>query len=203
MAKSLGNFITIKDALDKYPVDILKIFYLQSHYSNPIDFSWEKMEEAKKAYERIDILMRKLNRKFCTRDVSKVITGGTGAIGQFRDKFIEFMDDDFNTPRALSVLFDMANRCNNLFDSEDELKDFELRYAMDIIKEISNVFGLSFIREVSNEMSDSKVEIAINLRNQLKKDKKFKEADEIRQMLNEKGVILEDTKEGTTWRRKI
>ncbi len=204
MAKSLGNFVTIKDILNKYPADILKIFYLQAHYSSPIDFSWEKMEEAKKAYERIDILMRKLDRAFGTRDLSKVITGGMGAIGQFKDKFIEYMDDDFNTPRALSVLFDMVNRCNIELDSDDEYKNFKLRYAMDIIKEIADIFGLTFLKEVSGEMSDTKITVAITLRGQLKKEKKYSEADEIRKMLFGKGIILEDTKDGkTTWRRKL
>ncbi len=203
MAKSLGNFITIQDVLNKYPADILKIFYLQAHYSSPIDFSWEKMEEAKSAYERIDILMKKLDRVFGTRDVGKVVTGGMGAIGQFKDKFVEYMDDDFNTPRALSVLFDMVNRCNKELESDDEYKNFKLHYAMDIIKEISDIFGFAFLKENSTEMSDTKVTIAIAMREQLRKEKKFKEADDIRKNLEEKGIILEDTKEGTTWRRKL
>lgn len=203
MAKSLGNFITIQDVLSKYRADILKIFYLQAHYSSPIDFSWEKMEEAKSAYERIDILMKKLDRVFGTRDVSKVVTGGMGAIGQFKDKFIEYMDDDFNTPRALSVLFDMVNRCNKELESDDEYKNFKLRYAMDIIKKISDIFGLTFLKETSTEISDTKVTIAIAMREQLRKDKKFEEADEIRKELEAKGIILEDTKDGTTWRRKL
>jgi len=203
MAKSLGNFVTIQDALRKYHPDVLKIFYLQAHYSSPIDFSWEKMEEAKSAYERIDILMEKLDRVFGTRDVSKVVTGGMGAIGQFKDKFIEYMDDDFNTPRALSVLFDMINRCNKELESDDEYKNFKLRYAMDIIKEISDIFGFTFLKDNSTEVSDTKVTIAIAMREQLRKEKKFKEADDIRKNLEEKGIILEDTKDGTTWRRKL
>ena len=203
MAKSLGNFVTIQDTLRKYHPDVLKIFYLQAHYSSPIDFSWEKMEEAKSAYERIDILMKKLDRVFGTRDVSKVVTGGMGAIGQFKDKFIEYMDDDFNTPRALSVLFDMINRCNKELESDDEYKNFKLRYAMDIIKEISDIFGFTFLKDNLTEMSDTKVTIAIAMREQLRKEKKFKEADDIRKNLEEKGIILEDTKDGTTWRRKL
>ncbi|MGA2775684.1 MAG: cysteine--tRNA ligase [Candidatus Omnitrophota bacterium] len=203
MSKSLGNFITIKNVLARYPADILKIFYLQAHYSSPIDFSWGKMDEAKKAYERIDILMRRLDREFGTRDLSKVITGGMGAIGQFKDKFIEYMDDDFNTPRALSVLFDIVNRCNIELDSNDEYKNFKLRYAMDIIKEIADIFGLTFSKEVSGEISDMKIAVAITLREQLKKEKKYSEADQIRRELEGRGIILEDTKDGTTWRRKI
>jgi len=204
MSKSLGNFVTIKDFIDKYKnADLLKMFFLSAHHSSPIDFSWEKMEEAKSAYERVDILMKKLDRVFGTRDVSKVVTGGMGAIGQFKNKFVEYMDDDFNTPRALSVLFDMVNRCNKELESDDEYKNFKLRYAMDIIKEISDIFGFTFLKENSTEMSDTKVTIAIAMREQLRKEKKFKEADDIRKNLEKKGIILEDTKEGTTWRRKL
>ena len=113
------------------------------------------------------------------------------------------MDDDFNTPRALSVLFDMINRCNKELESDDEYKNFKLRYAMDIIKEISDIFGFTFLKDNLTEMSDTKVTIAIAMREQLRKEKKFKEADDIRKNLEEKGIILEDTKDGTTWRRKL
>jgi cysteinyl-tRNA synthetase len=204
MAKSLGNFVTIKDILSKYPADVLKVFYLQAHYSSPIDFSEEKMGEAKKAYEGIDSLMRKLDQLFGTRNVNEVIHGGTGAIGHFRDQFIEYMDDDFNTPRALSVLFDMVKWCNILLDSDDEYKNFKLNYAMDIVKEIANIFGLNFLQNTSLEMSNDQISWHISVRQAYKKQKKFQEADEIRKKLEEKGIILEDTKDGkTTWRRKL
>jgi len=201
MAKSLGNFVTIKDFILKHKnPDYLKWIFLTAHYRSPLDYSNEKIEEVKRAYERIDILMRKLN------EISwpdKKPSGGAGDIGHFRDKFIEYMDDDFNTPKALSVLFDMINRCNKLLDSDDEFKNFKLRYAMDIIENMANIFGLNFLKETSDEKSDRWVSIAMSMREQLRKEKKYKEADEVRKTLEEKGIILEDTAEGTTWRRKI
>ena len=203
MSKSLGNFITIKDVLSKYPADVLKIFYLQAHYSSPIDFSWEKMEEAKQAYEHIDILMQKLDRLFGTRKVDEVISGGAGDIEQFKKKFIEYMDDDFNTPRGLSVLFDMVNRCNKLLESDEKFKYPMLNVAIEIIKEITDIFGLTFLKESSGEMSNDQIEFQIAARSACKKHKRFKEADEIRKNLEEKGIILEDNKDGTTWRRKL
>ncbi len=204
MAKSLGNFVTIKDFIDKYKnADLLKLFFLSTHYSHPIDYTEEKMEEAKKAYERIDILMKKLDEIYGTTDISQLIKQGTGFIKPFKDKFIEYMDDDFNTPRALSVLFDMVNGCNRLIDSKDELKNFKLRYAMDIIKEIADVFGLTFLKVVPVEMSDEEIKQYINKRLEYKKQGNFKEADRIRNELEEKGIILEDTKDGTRWRRKL
>ncbi|MFC1709203.1 cysteine--tRNA ligase [Candidatus Omnitrophota bacterium] len=201
MAKSLSNFITIKDALSKYPADVLKILYLQAHYSSPVDFSWERMEEAKKAYGRIEILMHKLDRKYGKRE--EIAGGGAGAILQFKEDFDKSMDDDFNTPKALSVLFDMVNKCNKTLESEDEFKAFKLNYAMSIIKEMADIFGLTFLKEVSGEISDDRVEFHVAARNALKEEKKYTEADKIRKMLDKKGIILEDTKDGTTWRRKI
>jgi len=205
MAKSLENFVTIREVFDKkYPADILKIFYLQAHYSNPIDFSWEKMEEVKKAYERIDILMRKLDREFGGRDLSEVGTVGAGAFGHFRDKFIEYMNDDFNTPRALSVLFDLVSECNKEVDGQSDMRKPNLHYAMDIMKEMADIFGLTFLRGTSSELSDDEVELRISMRKALKKAGNYKEADKIRKNLGEKGIILEDTKNGeTTWRRKL
>ena len=204
MAKSSGNFVTIKDFISKHKnPDYLKLIFLSAHYRSPLDYSNEKIEEEKRAYERIDILMQKLDKIFGTRDMKKEIKAGAGAIKQFEDKFVEYMDDDFNTPKALSVLFDMINRCNKLLDSDDEFKNSKLRYAMDIIENIADIFGLNFLKETSDEKSDRWVTIAMSTREQLRKERKFKEADEVRKTLEEKGIILEDTAEGTTWRRKI
>ena len=204
MAKSQGNFVTIKDFMAKYKnADFLKLFFLSAHYSHPINYTGDKIEEAKKAYERIDILMKKLERIFGTRNIEQVVTGGTGAFGQIRDKFVEYMDDDFNTPRALSVLFDLVNACNKELEKED-FDRFQLRYAMDTIKEMADIFGLSFFNKASDEITDAKVAVAIALRDKLKKEKKYSEADKIRKELEEKGILLEDNREGkTTWRRKI
>ena len=204
MAKSLGNFITIKDVLNKYPADILKILYLQTHYSNPIDFSWEKMVEVKKAYESIDILRHKLIENYGTIDLAEAIKWGAGFIKPFQDKFTEYMNDDFNTPRALSVLFDMVNRCNVELNSNDESREGKLRYAIEIIKEMTDIFGLTFLEKRSSDISKDAIEFQIQCRATLKKEKKFAEADNIRKTLEEKGIILEDNKDGkTTWRRKL
>ena len=201
MAKSSGNFVTIKDFISKHKnPDYLKLIFLTAHYRSPLDYSNEKIEEVKRAYERVDILMRKLN------EISwpdKKPSGGAGDIGHFRDKFIEYMDDDFNTPRALSVLFDMVSMCNKLLDSDDEWKDFKLNYAMEVIKEMADVFGLDFLRGISPETTDVEIAAAIAQRELLREAKRYKEADEVRKALEEKGIILEDTAEGTTWRRKI
>ena len=197
MAKSLGNFITIRDVLKKYPADILKLFYLGAHYSSSIDFSWEKMEEAKKAYERIDILIGKLNK------IAGENSQGFEQIEKFEKEFTEAMDDDFNMPKALGVLFEMINECNRILESDDPQKNEKLLYGFDLIKKITDIFAFTFKREIGDKIPDKQVEEKVNLRLECRKNKDFKQADKIRQELEEKGVILEDTKEGTTWRRKL
>lgn len=193
MAKSLGNFITLDEVLEKYPSDILKLFFLQSHYASPVDFSWEKMEEVKKGYERILILMGKLNEM-------NLATGGMGTEWSLARKteFKSAMDDDFNTPKALSILYDMVNECNKLMKSDAEGKQFMLREAMDFIKEAAGIFGISFFKE--SKISDEEEKL-LTQRIEARRNKDFKKSDELRNLLKERGIIVEDTKDGQVWRR--
>ena len=194
MAKSLGNFVTVDEVLKEYSPDVLKILFLQTHYSHPVDFSWERMEEAKKAYERIDILRERLKK-------IELPTGGSAKTLEFRKEFEDAMDDDFNTPRALAVLFDMVNRANKTIDSEDDMKMFILKGAMETIEEISNVFGITF-KQKKSSISEEDIQKKVDSRNKARKDKDFKTADKIRKDLDKKGIILEDQKDGTIWRIK-
>jgi cysteinyl-tRNA synthetase len=203
MAKSLGNYITIKNFLEKYKnVDYLKLLFLGTQYSHPVDYTEEKVEEVKRSYERFTILFQKLDKKFGTRDFKKLPSASRGNIDKFKEKFESAMDDDFNTPVALGVLFDMVNECNKILADNKDDRIFMLQYAMKTISELGNILGLSF-KDISEEKSDMWVTVAMAQREQLRKDKKFKEADEMRKLLEEKGIILEDTKDGTTWRRKV
>lgn len=199
MSKSLGNFVTIKDALKTYHPDVLKIFFLQAHYSSPIDFSAEKMAEAGRAYERICILREKMRALPAKPPLvlSKPLLS----------EFTSHMDDDFNTPRGLSVLFDALNVCNKSLDSVDT-GDGSSRYvqifsAWQTIEEIAGVFSLTFSRGQSAGISDAQVHALVEQRAALKAQKQFKEADALRVRLEGEGIILEDSKEGTRWRRKI
>jgi cysteinyl-tRNA synthetase len=196
MSKSLGNFITVKDVLNKYPADVLKILYLQALYSSPVDFSWEKMDEAKHAYERFVILFQKINRKFDV--IMPEISASNSNDNKFIEEFDRAMADDFNTPMALSVLFNMVNECNKLLDNNASIA----RQLMITIKQLGNVLGLSF-KGAREESSEVWIMDAIGEREKLRKEKKYKEADGVRKMLEEKGIVLEDTKEGTTWRKKL
>jgi len=204
MAKSLGNFVTIKEALKRYPADVLKLFYLQAHYGHPIDFSWERMEEARRAYERIDIVRGKLNRRLKEVNRGNQTPWGLEASGRyFRDEFIEAMDDDFNMPKALAVLFGIVSACNEELETSGSDNVQRLAYASCVIDEIIDVFGLSFAKKALTGISDQEIEEKIKLRRACREQRDFSRADEIRKELESKGIILEDTKGGTEWRRKV
>ncbi len=197
MAKSLGNFYTIKEVLKKYPADVLKLFYLQAHYSSSIDFSWERMDEVKKAYERLVILKDKIQRL----EKPKAIQSSKIA-DEFRDKFNQAMDDDFNMPKGLGVLFDLLNSINKLF--EEENKNFADIFALgEVFNDIVNIFIFDFAIQTTDSISNEEVEKLIQLRLKHKNNKNYQAADKIREELQQKGIILEDAKEGTTWRKKI
>ena len=202
MAKSLGNFVSIQDVLSKYPADVLKFFFLEAHYSSPLDFSWEKLEAARAAYERFIILHRRLDREF---DAGKFGTGtlenAHSAIDKFRKKFIEAMEDDFNTPKALGVLFDLVSFCNRILDQSEENQQI-LIHVVSLMRELSSIFGLTF-KERRTKISETDIKEFIKQRNDLRKKEKFKVADKIRKELKEKGIIIEDAKDGTIWRREI
>ncbi|MCK4912135.1 MAG: class I tRNA ligase family protein, partial [Candidatus Omnitrophica bacterium] len=198
MAKSSGNFITIQDAVEKYSADILKIFYLQAHYSSSVDFSDERMEEAKKAYERIQIFMNRIDSIKKTKTEKDV----PGLSTQFRDKFTEAMDDDFNMPKGLAVLFDIINASNKILDSEDGVED-KLAGINDLAGDILDIFGIALESAKTATVSKKDIEKLIKMRDEYKQQKKYKKADDIRKQLEVQGIILEDTKDGTTYRSKL
>ncbi|MCF7869823.1 MAG: cysteine--tRNA ligase, partial [Candidatus Omnitrophica bacterium] len=143
MSKSLGNFVKISQVLKKYPADVLKLFYFQAHYSSSVDFSWQKMEETQKAYEHIKILKEKLNNYLAGKNLNKELTPGAGSSYQeYKEKFIKVMDDDFNMPRGLAVLFDLINKANGALIGDD--KDKKLAGYKLALDQITGVFGFSF-----------------------------------------------------------
>ncbi|MCX5697768.1 MAG: class I tRNA ligase family protein [Candidatus Omnitrophica bacterium] len=199
MSKSLGNFVTIKDFIDKYKkADLLKLFFLFAHYSHPIDYTEEKIEETKQALERIIILYKKIEDRG-TIYPALVTSKQIKEIGEIKNKFIEAMDDDFNTPRALAAIFDLVNLTNkNLGDC-----DF-CEQAKTLLEELLGILGMSLKWSgPSGQMSDEEIEAKIQERNNARKEKNYALSDAIRKELEEKGVILEDKKGNSTWRRKL
>ncbi len=206
MSKSLGNFITIQEFFNKHKgFDFLKLFFLGAHYTSPVDFTDEKIQEAKRAYERVAMLISKLDDFLINYRQESEDHPLTKSAEEIKEKFISYMDDDFNTPKALSVVFDLVTRSNIALE-KGKLEHREFLFeARKLLSEFLNIFILQFSLEASvGGISEKEVEVLINSRVDYKKKKMFQEADKIRKDLEAMGVILEDTKDGkTTWRRKI
>jgi len=192
MAKSLGNFITIRDAVSEYPADVLKLLYLQTHYSSPLDFSREKMKEAAHALERISI--------FLSHPSTFADGEDAGEVSKARQDFLQAMDDDFNTPEALACAFSLIGLANKRPD------DAVLQAAAAAeVKSMLRILGLAAGEEnaAKNGIDDAGIAAMLKKREEARSKKDYALSDKIRKDLEAGGIILEDTKQGTLWRRKI
>lgn len=191
MSKSLKNFSTIREVLGQYETEIVRYFMLASHYRSPINYSSENLDSAKAGLARLYISLRGLPE-------TQVVGGD-----DFLKRFNEAMDDDFNTPLALSVLFDIARDINKL---RDENKISEAAELGALLKKLCGIFGIlqkdpeEFLQSGS-DIDMKEVEYLIKVRNEARANKAWAEADRVRQQLLEMGVILEDTPNGTEMRR--
>jgi cysteinyl-tRNA synthetase len=204
MSKSLGNLITIKEALKKYSADTIRLFVLNSHYRNPLTFSEEALEAAKGGVER---LLRVISRDNPARGEEKVLDAEP-----YRKRFIEAMDDDFNTPQALAVLFDLAREINQASDigvSIDEAQNILLSLAREVfglklppIKYV-RVSGKIPIRAtvkakvIPRDTVKVRVNRLVEERMNCRKEKNWQQADKIRKGLAKLGITMKDTKTGT------
>ena len=198
MSKSLGNFITIKDALAKYSVDEVKIFFLFSHYTSAIDFSEQKMIEARKALEKFDVLFYRASGMLEGKDIEGV---QAKFITKYKNEFIAAMDDDFNTPRALASLFDLIHDTNTFIDQNTEDPSYLgiIYHAVDTLEHFGrNLFGL-FLKEKPKDLT-SELTLLLDERISARREKNFKRSDELRDLLKTKGLVVEDGKSGQTWR---
>jgi cysteinyl-tRNA synthetase len=198
MSKSLGNFITIKDFISKYKdVSFLKMFFLSAHYSHSIDYTDSKIEEARQARERVAIFM---DKTALLKPGFSIFKTKFKELEDLRHKFIESMDDDFNTPGALACIFDLVSLGNRNIDNTK----FAFR-AREILSEFLRILNISLVRvKQESGLGDDAILLKIKERNEARKLKDFALSDRIRQELESQGVILEDTKDGkTTWRRKL
>lgn len=208
MAKSLGNFITIKDFLGRYKdPDYLKLLFLNTHYRHPVDYTAEKVEEMKSQKERFLILSDKLSRILSDTQRSALSAERKTGFDQFKSKFTEAMDDDFNTPLALAALFDLVTHANKLMQNKEKLSDeesAELAAVKDMISDLAGVFSIDLLHSIQSDgISEIEIKKLVDERNKARAAKDFKKADNARNKLSAKGIILEDTKDGTVWRRKI
>ena len=195
MSKSLGNFFTVRDVLKYYDAETVRYFLMSGHYRSQLNYSEENLKQARAALERLYTALR-------GTDKTVAPAGGEA----FEARFIEAMDDDFNTPEAYSVLFDMAREVNRL-----KAEDMAAANAMaSHLRKLSAVLGLleqepeAFLQSgaQADDSEVAEIEALIQQRLDARKAKDWAAADVARDRLNEMGIVLEDGPQGTTWRRK-
>jgi cysteinyl-tRNA synthetase len=160
------------------------------------------MEEAQKAYQHIKISKERLENFLKHENQELPLSRPNSKIKNYKQNFIEVMDDDFNMPKGLAVLFDLVSQINGELAGEAKEKNKNLAYYRQTLNQITSVFGFDFSKKKLEGITKGKVEELIAERNLYRNQKQFDKSDQIRSRLLEKGVILEDTKEGTIWRRK-
>lgn len=198
MSKSLGNFFTVREILGKYDPMTVRFFMLSSHYRNPINFSFELLDQAEASLERIKNSIFKLRElkgqareDILDNEVRQVII-------KEKQGFISSMDDDFNTAEAIAHIFNIVSTANTKVNENSGLAVIDL--SLDVITELLGVLGISL--DIKNELLDEEIEKLIKYRQEARLRKDYKTADSIRDELKEKGIILEDTPQGVRWKRK-
>jgi cysteinyl-tRNA synthetase len=223
MSKSLKNFFSIREILETYHPEVLRLFLLSNHYRSPVDYSEQNLTEAKVGLDRFYAVLRDL-------DEIKSLDKGSAAqslgekrlvteLQQFPGKFIAAMDDDFNTAAALGHLYVLTRSLNALVDQKKKFPTFQIAegtvaLAREQFQMVENIFGLFrespqayFERQkergiVSAGIAPEEIEGLIKERELARKSKDFKKADEVRKQLEEKGILLKDTPQGTEWTTK-
>ena len=200
MSKSKGNFFTVRDIAAQYDLEIVRFFMLSAHYRNPVNFSDEMLNQAKAGLERLYNTKEKLEFTISNLQESAMTEEEKSLVGEldgFRTKFIDAMEDDVNTADAISVIFELAKFTNSNVN-EKSSSEFAKK-CLDQFDELTGV--LNIVNKKQDDMLDEEIENLIQKRVEAKKNKDFKLADDIRAELLEKGIILEDTRQGTKWKR--
>ena len=199
MSKSAGNFFTVREIGEKYPLQVIRFFMLSAHYRTPLNFSDTLVESAKTGLDSILTaidLCREMAAKEETGSLSKEETEHFANIEVLVKKFEDAMEDDFNTADAVSAIFEIVRESNST------VKDFSADYAKKILKvleDLCSVLGIETTKE--EEILDEEIEKLIEERQAARKNKDFARADEIRDQLLEQGIVLKDTREGVKWSR--
>ncbi len=194
MSKSKGNFFTVKDIVKEFSYDEVRFFIISAHYRSPVNFSRELMEASRNALDRIRNGYN--SAVFYTKDVKNSDAKEQPQVVELRNKFIEVMDDDFNTADAISVVFETI-KAINVLTKNGEKPEIVLAYK-NLLDEFVEVLGIPLF---DNEIDDEEIVKLIEERNAARKERNFARADEIRDMLKEKNIILEDTRDGVKYKR--
>lgn len=199
MSKSLGNFVLAHDIIQQYSPEVVRFFMLTAHYRTPINFSDELLQGAEAGLERLKNTVANLQHRLGETADMGAEEEWLEKIAGAKQRFIEEMDDDFNSANGISVLFDIAKEAN-IYMSEAQTSKKVLNAFLELFTEFGEVLGVSFTKQ-GEELLDAEIEALIEERNVARKERNFARADEIRDLLKEKNIVLEDTPQGVRWKR--
>ena len=199
MSKSLGNFFTVRDISEKYDLQVLRFFMLSAHYRSPLNFSADLLEAAKNGLERITTAAENLvfiSEKSPVKEMTAEETEKVKETDAFVKKFEDAMEDDFNTADAVSAVFELVKFANTEV-KDDSSAEFAEK-VLSVLKTLTDILGLIVVKE---KESDAEIDALIEERQSARKAKNFARADEIRDELKARGIVLEDTKDGVKWKK--
>lgn len=200
MSKSLGNFVLVHDIIKEHDPQVIRFFMLSVHYRNPINFSEALLEGAKNSLERIKNAYQNLeHRKQSSTNLSDDNAEWLNKIEQFKERFVEEMNDDFNTANAISVLFDITKESNVYLQQTSHTSEEVITSFQEALTDLAGILGVQIAEQ--EELLDEEIEDLIQQRIDARKNRDFQRADQIRDELKEKNIILEDTAQGTRWKR--
>ncbi|AYD39232.1 cysteine--tRNA ligase [Clostridium fermenticellae] len=200
MSKSLNNFFTAREILEKYDADVLRLFMLSGHYRTQINFSMELLDSTKSALDRLYNAITNLESllsKAVVNDLLECEKEYVKSLDEYKKKYIEKMDDDFNTADAISVIFDLVKDINTNvnINSSKEL----MQYCLNLIRELGSPLGI--LQKTKKGNIEDEIKELIDKREQARKNKDWALSDKIRDELKEQGIILEDTPNGVRWKK--
>ncbi|MDR0652531.1 MAG: cysteine--tRNA ligase [Synergistaceae bacterium] len=204
MSKSLGNFFAVRDVRSKFPAVVIRLFMLSAHYRSPINFSQDTLEQASHAQARLRNGWAEIKFALAARPCEVTPCEPDSelreSIKEARELFDECMQDDFNTAGAIGAVFDVIHATNVSLGREGGIDYETIAEAAEFLRMVDGVMGIIGIDE-EKRSDDAEIEALINERYEARKNKNYKRSDEIRDILNQKGIILEDTPQGTRWKR--
>ncbi|MDP2885167.1 MAG: cysteine--tRNA ligase [Ignavibacteria bacterium] len=207
MGKSLGNFVTLKDAFKKFDPLVVRFFILQSHYHSTLDFSDEALHAVNVGLEKLLNTLRNLREEITKAAVDNRSVEAAIDLDEYKSRFLSAMNDDFNTPQAIAVLFDLTRETNALLSLESKFTAESLRRIVDFFQEFGGrVLGIIPLEPASSMASDAKtesdlVQLVVDLRTEVRSQKLWSLSDKIRDGLKKLDITIEDKKDGTAWRK--
>ncbi|MFZ7121482.1 MAG: cysteine--tRNA ligase [Eubacteriaceae bacterium] len=200
MSKSKGNFFTVREISKEFDLEVVRFFMLSAHYRNPINFSRKLLEQSKSALERLYNTRNNLDYYLNNNNKVKITSdeeNWTMSLGSYNERFKTAMEDDLNTSEALAVIFELVREINTNIDEKSSKT--VVKESFEIFNELTDVLGLVVKKE--DKLLDVEIEEMIEKRQIARMNKDYKLSDDIREELKDKGIILEDTREGVKWRR--